>query len=416
MVNVVLLSIDALRADHLPLYGYDRDTAFNLTTFADSASWFGRAYSSSSHTREAVPSLLTGRYPSEAITGDYRLNVPTVAEQLSNHGFATAGFHSNPYLSRAYDYGHGFDRFDDDLYLGEYRLLALAQRAWDKLRNRHYARADEINNRSLEWVDRATEPFFLWNHYMDTHGPYEPPAAYQEHFRSSPVTRRESQQLYHKALSCPGEISEEEHQTLLDLYDGEIRYVDECIGRFLRRLGEQVDDEDLLVIVTSDHGDGFGEHGYYEHPRRLHDELVRIPLIVKGPQFSSGEVSSPVSILDIVPTMYRQLGIPVPNPLPGNPLQEITSDDGELVSRPIISEARGIKHESNLRRYSVRDEGDTIFFEREYGSEVLPDGEGSLIAALRSHLQDHTDAGPLEEEGTVDEIISDRLDALGYKE
>jgi len=139
--NIVLLTADALRADHLGCYGYRRDTSPVLDAFDQESLRFTNAYSASSHTREAVPALLTGEYPDVAIGSDYRLATDTVASTLSEAGFATAGFHSNPFVSRAYGFDRGFDTFDDDLHLGQHKLIALAQRAIDKLRNRHYARA-----------------------------------------------------------------------------------------------------------------------------------------------------------------------------------------------------------------------------------------------------------------------------------
>src|SRR6056297_1726457 len=151
--NVILLSGDALRADHLSCYGYHRETSPVLDELAEESISFTNAYSASSHTREAIPALLTGEYPDVAIGPDYRLATDTVASTLSEEGFATGGFHSNPFVSRAYGFDRGFDEFDDDLHLGQHKLIALAQRALDKFRNRHYARAEEINARSLEWID-----------------------------------------------------------------------------------------------------------------------------------------------------------------------------------------------------------------------------------------------------------------------
>src|SRR6056297_2275707 len=162
--NVILLSGDALRADHLSCYGYHRETSPVLDEFAEESIRFENAYSASSHTREAVPALLTGEYPDVAVDSKYHLASETIASTLSEEGFATAGFHSNPFVSRAYGFDQGFDIFDDDLHLGQHKLLALAQRAYDKLRNRHYARAEEINHRALKWIDSLEDgPFFLWN-------------------------------------------------------------------------------------------------------------------------------------------------------------------------------------------------------------------------------------------------------------
>jgi len=308
--NIVLLTADALRADHLGCYGYRRDTSPVLDAFDQESLRFTNAYSASSHTREAVPALLTGEYPDVAIGSDYRLATDTVASTLSEAGFATAGFHSNPFVSRAYGFDRGFDTFDDDLHLGQHKLIALAQRAIDKLRNRHYARAAEINERSLEWIDSQSddEPFFLWNHYMDTHGPYEPPGEYATLYADRELSGREAQSLYQRAIDDPDSITDDERELLIDLYDAEIRYNDEQIGMFLDELRERGLLEESLVIVSADHGDAFGEHGYYEHPRYLHDEITHVPLFVRVPDGPTDTVETPASTLDIVSTIEGSSG------------------------------------------------------------------------------------------------------------
>ena len=426
--NVVLLTADALRADHLGCYGYHRDTSPVLDAFADESLRYTNAYSASSHTREAVPSLLTGEYPDVAIDSDYRLATDTVASTLSDAGFATAGFHSNPFVSRAYGFDQGFDSFDDDLHLGQHKLIALAQRAIDKLRNRHYARADEINERSLQWVDARAddEPFFLWNHYMDTHGPYEPPGEYATLYADRELSGREAQSLYQRAIDDPESITESERELLIDLYDAEIRYNDEQIGVFLDELRERGLLEDSLVIVSADHGDAFGEHGYYEHPRYLHDEITHVPLFVRLPDRSSETVETPASTLDIVATIEGILGDE-----PAFSLLQPPDED-----RQVFSQARGEDEDSHLRRYALRTREETCFCERDTETGVVEytaSTDPSLRSALEAHVEervrvaagstgangdddaeaDVTGAG--DDESDVDEEIEQRLDALGYK-
>ena len=152
-----------------------------------------------------MPALLTGQYPDEAVDAGYRLTGEPVAARLRQAGFVTGGFHSNPFVSRAYGFDRGFDTFDDDLRFGRNRIVALAQRAFDIARNRNYARADEINERSLRWLDSVADSgsrFFLWNHYMDVHGPYEPPSGYREFIAGYPGDRA-VQRLYKRAIKIP---------------------------------------------------------------------------------------------------------------------------------------------------------------------------------------------------------------------
>ena len=412
--NIVLLTADALRADHLGCYGYGRDTTPVLDEFAEESLRFSNAYSASSHTREAVPALLTGEYPDVAIGADYRLATETVASTLSEAGYATAGFHSNPFVSRAYGFDRGFDTFDDDLHLGQHKIIALAQRAIDKLRNRHYARADEINERSLEWIDSRSgeEPFFLWNHYMDTHGPYEPPGEYATLYADRELSGREAQSLYQRAIDDPDSITDDERELLIDLYDAEIRYNDDHLGAFLDELRERDLLENSIVIVSADHGDAFGEHGYYEHPRYLHEEITHVPLFVRPPGGATDTVETPVSTLDIVSTIEGIVGRE-------SEFSLLAPGDGD---RRVFSQARGEDDHSGLRRYAVRTQGGACFCERDTETGAVEFTE-STDPSLRSELEAHVDERVRVENGEepaadddVDADIERRLSALGYKE
>ncbi|WP_273837542.1 sulfatase [Halococcus sp. PRR34] len=356
--NVILLSVDALRADHLSSHGYERETSPEIDALAARGTQFMNAFSASSHTREAVPSLLTGRRPSVFAEGGYRLVTESLASRLSKQDFSTAAFHSNPYVSRAYGYGDAFDTFDDDLLYGRNRFAALAQRVLDKFvfnRGAYHARADEINERSLEWLDSraATEPFFLWNHYMDVHGPYNPPEEYSVYTEQS-LSNNEAQRLYQKSIDEPDEITAHERELLIDLYDGEIRYLDAQISAFVEALADRELLSESLVIITADHGDGFGEHGYYAHPRYVYNDLLAVPIVLLGNSVSAGRVETAVSTLDIVPTALEALGVDVDDKLPGQSLLSTVADDGEM-QRSVISSAQGEDEASNVRRFAIQD-------------------------------------------------------------
>ncbi|ESP90008.1 arylsulfatase A family protein [Candidatus Halobonum tyrrellensis G22] len=413
---MILLSADALRADHLSCYGYHRDTSPVLDEFAEESVRFTNAYSASSHTREAVPALLTGEFPDVAVGADYRLATETVASTFAEAGYATGGFHSNPYVSRAYGFDRGFDEFDDDLHLGRHKLVALAQRALDKLRNRHYARAAEINDRALSWLDSlGDEPFFLWNHYMDTHGPYEPPGEYATLYRESEVSDRDAQSLYRRAIREPESITPDERDLLVNLYDAEIRYNDEKIGEFLDALRERGLLERSLVVVTADHGDAFGEHGYYEHPRYLHDETTHVPLFVRPPGGADGEtVSTPASTLDVAATFEQLLGRDV-----GAGRASLL--DRNETDRTVFLQARGEDDHADVRRYAAKTREGSCYCERDRESGAVEFGDSGRD--LRSDLEAHVDrrvraengeGGPEGEAET--EEIERRLSALGYKE
>ncbi|WP_266081658.1 sulfatase [Haladaptatus caseinilyticus] len=419
--NVILLSMDALRADHLSCYGYERNTSPNLDKLANQGILFKNAYSASSHTREAVPAILTGRYPDEAINSNYHRARDTVATHLKQEGYTTAGFHSNPFVSRAYGFNDGFDMFDDDLHLGKHKLIALAQRALDKLRNRHYARADEINERSLDWIDSldSDQPFFLWNHYMDPHGPYEPFDKYRALYHDEPVSDRRAQKLYKRAINFPESISNSERKLLIDLYDAEIRYTDKQVKEFIDILNNRGLLNDTLLVITADHGDAFGERGYYEHPRYVHEELTRVPMIVIDPDCGAKTVETPVNTIDVVPTLLDAAETNAD--LPGRSLLEFASEPS--VNRTIFMQARGEKENSHLRRFAARNE-DAIGYAtynleaEEIVAEEVDDEE--LSCKLEAYIQERVAEGETQaadsDRDEADEEIERRLAALGYKE
>lgn len=421
--NVILLTIDALRADHLSSHGYERETTPNLDRLAEDGWNFERAYSASSHTREAIPSLLTGRDPIEAVDERYTLDAESIATHCSDAGFRTGAFHSNPYVSRAYGFDEDFDRFDDDLYFGESRVVALLQRAFDKLRDRHYASAETINERALEWVDSRDELMFLWNHYMDPHGPYDPPKGHRDPFGDGRDASRDAKKLYRRAaVTDPESITDDERRELVDQYDAEIRYVDACIGDFLDALRERGVLRDSLVVVTADHGDAFGEHGRYGHPRYPTDELVHVPMIVSGPETTATSIDAPVSTLDVVPTVLDFAGVDY-GELPGTSLFDVAADPDRFADRRVFSNARGENENSNLRRFGVRSAEERYLAERNRDTGEIRRTDGDvpdpeLEGALRDYVADLSAderAAVGRDEGTDDEIDR-RLEALGYKE
>jgi arylsulfatase len=436
--NVVLISIDACRADHLSFLGYDRDTTPNLGDLSTRGMTFTNAFSASSHTPEAVPALLSGLHPDDAVNADGSRGGPTVASHLTE-SHDCAGFHSNPFVSRAYGFDKDFDHFDDDLRFGRNRLLALAERALDKFvfnKGSYHARAEEINSRALSWLDSRPSdgPFFLWNHYMDVHGPYHPPEGY-DRYTDEQVSSSDAQALYEKLTDWSAEVSESEGERAKDLYDGEIRYLDDQLNRFLEALERRDLLSDTLLIVTADHGEAFGEHGYYAHPKRVHDELLHVPLVVVGPSTESKTVQTPVSTLDIVPTILEALGNDWDS-LAGVTLEDRMLDGAER--EYVYSSAREETEDGIVCRYAARsrnwkatlskDESENEILNesvrrsedgaREPMDSVSDDSLPEEAEALQETLRDHVDARRLstgQGERETNQEIEERLEALGYK-
>lgn len=421
-MNVILLTIDALRSDHMSCYGYERETTPEIDAFAAENLRARNCCSASSHTREAVAPILTGQYPDECVSNHYTFTGETIATQLKEYGYRTAAFHSNPYISRAYGYDVGFDEFDDDIHLSGNRILTLLQRLWDKFRNHHYARASKINDRSLRWLDEQDKrPVFLWNHYMDVHGPYEPLKGY-DHWDSGLARGREAQRQYRRALKQGSDVGGEERQALEDAYDGEIRYIDEKIGEFLESLSERGFLANSLIIITADHGDGFGEHGYFGHPRQLHDELVRVPLIVKTPDGTEAEVQVPASTLDVVPTVLAAID-EEDTTLPGTPIQELATRSPADEERTVFSAVSTEGDENEVWRFAARSGDGSAFAEVERGQTdgTVERSAGAAVSEdLREFLQERLsalegDSGRSKEQSPDTDAVENRLEALGYK-
>lgn len=420
--NVILLTIDALRADHCSWHGYKRDITPNLGEFASDNICFLNAQSVSSHTREAIPGFLTGRYPDECVDPGYTLASETIASRLSEYGYQTAGIHSNPYASRAYGFDPDFDYFDDDLRLGQHKILALAQRAFDRLRNRHYASAEQINTRVIEWIETTNEPFFLWAHYMDPHGPYCPSKEYQQRYRSCTVSTKRAQRMYYRAaVKDSNSITADERQEMLDLYDAEIEKTDTAVSRLLKQLNTASVLTDSLIIISSDHGDGFGEHGYYGHPRQLHDCLLHVPLVISTPAGDQQSIESPVSTLDIAPTILDAAHVPYRN-LPGKSLLQVSRDATTFDNRIVYAQVRGMKSESGIRRFRATSSTDSCFVEREIetGNVVSNNGaDSALCEKLYKHSADRLGKETVSGVGESDsesKEVERRLRALGYRE
>jgi len=443
--NIILLSIDALRADHCSFNGYGRDTTPFLDKLAKEHIAFEAAISASSHTREAVPALLSGRYPDVFAANGYSYVPDTVADRLSEAGYRTGAFHSNPYVSRAYGFDSGFDIFDDDLLLGKHRIVALLQRALDKFvfnRGNYHVRAEELNQRSLNWLaslDRD-DSFFLWNHYMDPHGPYNPPQEYS--YSDKIVSDSNAQKLYQKCVNSPSDITPAERELLMDCYDGEIRYLDEQLEVLFNKLIDRNLLEDTLIIITADHGDAFGEHGYYAHPRQLHDSLIRVPLIILPPDGEATKTASTtVSTLDVVPTIHLYADVHTESEsLPGLPLVGDDQVKGQSQDRIIYAMVTGQGEQSHIRRFAARSLNKKVVMERDTSTgevksvktftyrknikQNLSEDDSTVetskleqelksFSDMRLNAVDDTEVQEVTEEESNE--INDRLEALGYK-
>lgn len=312
--NVILITVDTLRADHLGSYGYPLSTTPRLDRFAREAATFTNCISTASSTVPAVASLMTSQYPSRhsaGITNGKRAMLPdepTLARVLSENGYLTAAFVSNYVLSRQLRLYGGFDVYDDTLISSEL------------MRDIPERKAGVTNEYVMNWL--STVPagnFFLWVHYQDPHGPYTSPELYSKRFSeaaypSGPDTLPVVGNFDSGGIPEYQHVSDSTSPSDYRLrYDAEIAYVDECIGELLACIKQMGLWKRSIVVVSADHGEAMGEHGYYFcHGQNLAEELIHVPLIVHIPWAERpARIDELVSIIDIAPTIIAATGLNV---------------------------------------------------------------------------------------------------------
>ncbi len=294
--NVLLLVVDALRADHVSSYGYRRPTTPRLDRLAAEGALFERAHAASSWTLPSHASIMTGRLPHEHRAGDsFRPflggQFPTLAGALRESGYATGGFVSNTFWAgRQVGMNRGFTRFEDVALTMRDALTrpVLGRKvAWELSpalggSEPWSNRADVMNRHLTDWIDGlGGRPFFAFVNYMDVHGPYLAPPPFSTRFTTASAPAPNTR-LAPTNDDQAAEMSRQLHESI-DGYDGSLVYLDQAIGQLLDQLEQRGLSSNTLVIVTSDHGESFGEHGFVNHGHSLYLDQTRVPLIVRLP-------------------------------------------------------------------------------------------------------------------------------------
>jgi choline-sulfatase len=297
--NLVVVMVDTLRSDHLPSYGYGRDTAPTLTRLANEGVQL-QGYAVTSWTKPSVASLLTGLHPQrhQAISRSDRLppEAPYLPELLSREGVRTAAYIGNLNVGRKWGFDRGIQVYDQ----------------WNGARKVDGTR---VTTRALQVARGLQPPYFLYVHYVDPHDPYRPVRPWGAEGRPA--------QGYTQPRRLEGRAeppTPEELQQLRDQYDGEILEVDREIERLLRELRNRGLLERTLVVVTADHGEEFGEHGGLTHGHTLYEEVLQVPFLLWSEEGLPRRRSEEVFYqLDFAPTMLEALGHPVPDGMDGLP-------------------------------------------------------------------------------------------------
>ena len=306
---VVVISIDTLRRDHVSVYGYSRRTTPGLEALARDALVFDDAVSTSSWTLPAHASLLTSTYPSVHGAVDMKRGLspewPNLAAILRDNGFFTQAFVTHTYLSRDYGFGEGFDSHH---YMPE-------------------TRAEEVTNRGISFLRaRGDLDFFLFLHYYDPHWHYDPPSPYDKKF--DPTYTGATSGIWWEFKELEEDIEPRDLHHIEALYDGEIAYTDHHVERLLQEMKRLNVFDKTLVVVTSDHGEEFLDHGEWEHQKTLYEEQLRVPLLVKLPENRrAGErVKRQVSLVDVAPTVIEVLELPPEGSFQGTSLLSVFNE------------------------------------------------------------------------------------------
>jgi len=305
--NVVIVVIDTLRVDHVSHFGYERDTAAGLDRLAGQSTRFSACYAPTSWTTPSTATIFTGmspiRHGARAKGDKLSDEVVTFAELLGAHGWNTVGYSFNHNVSAKNGFDQGFDLFD--CFLGGAN---------------DYPDISEMVERTSTWLEsRPQEPFLLYLHPMNVHGPYKFPKAHRSTLLGHPPGR---EFRYHgevmKAVVTGKDLSRRDDATstylrsLRDKYDTAIRYTTDQLGQLFSLLEEKGLWENSLVIVTADHGEELFDHGGFSHGYSLFEEVLRVPLYIKLPSQQEGRSSDArVSIMDIVPTLADLLKLEV---------------------------------------------------------------------------------------------------------
>ncbi len=333
---VILVVIDTLRKDHLSFHGYDKETSPGIDGLAEESVVFERCIAPSSWTKPSTASLLSGLDPlrhtahrNRSIAKEARL----LSEILQDAGYATAAFSGNPYVSAKFHLDQGFDTF----YEGG------GQNPKD------YPDITVLLNEARAWLaEPPPEPFFLYLHVMNVHGPYRAPPEYRERFRNSAAGEGKlpfQGKLWWSVMG-PGrtdspEPSPGQRADLLARYDGAIAYSDEKLVQFLEELRSDGRLDRCLLIITSDHGEELLDHGGLGHRRTLYSEAIDVPLIVRNGGHCPGRrVETPVGLIDVAATILDLAGV-APGGMPfgdGVSLGPLVRGDGEIArSTPLLS-------------------------------------------------------------------------------
>ncbi len=419
--NIVLITVDTLRADHLSCYGYQRKTSPNIDKIAKSGILFTHTLATAPWTSPSMASIMTSLYPishgvcNKVVKSDkgYRQDVLndkliTIADILKKNGYTTFAAVANVHMRKELGFGQGFDHYYCE----------------------GFNNASNINDVLFSWNDKIRESgkYFLWAHYFDPHDPYSARIPWINDYAEGlepGVTGLSKMMMTELRKNIPGFREEKDiYEYLLALYDSEISYTDYYIGKLIDSLDL---DNNSLIIITSDHGEEFFEHGSLGHEQTLYNELLHVPLIIKLPaafsELHEKTTAEPSSIIDIMPTILGMLDIKPPDVIEGKNLfekkGETRGEKGDYIfSERVVSKA--VIHQNRKYIYHYCTQKEQLF-------DILNDpGELNNIVNLETAnakklknqlltwVSRSLEVSPIQKIVHFDENTEKQLRALGY--
>jgi arylsulfatase A-like enzyme/Tfp pilus assembly protein PilF len=399
-LNVVLITIDTLRADHVGCYGYKQIKTPNIDGLAAEGARFGRAFAVVPVTLPSHSSILTGTYPMLSGMHDFSGNKlsplqPTLASVLQQSGYQTGAVVASAVLDSRFGLNHGFD-----FYYDHFDFNRLDEANLDEMERPGNVVADV----ALDWLAKTSQKkFFLWMHLYDPHFPYNPPEPYRHEYASQP-------------------------------YDGEIAFADEQVGRILRFLKEKEIYQNTIIVLCGDHGESLGEHGEKTHGFFIYNSTMHVPLLIRLPDnVPSRTIDNAVSLVDLMPTILEAVGVGIPSQVQGHSLisnlrGDVSGDHNErertLYGETFLprihfnwSELRGSEngkyHFIDAPRPELYDvakdprELHNLFNDKKAVAEEM---RAKLVGLIR----DYSAGKEMAEKTGLDPALMERLKALGY--
>jgi len=356
--NVVLITVDTLRADRLGAYGHRSDTTPALDRLAAGGVRFADVTAQWPQTWPCIASMMTSTYPST--TGvrysprrPLALKHRTLAEILSAAGYQTGAVVANATIGKRLGFDQGFDTFVESWAAGSGQSAARRLEK-DPGRIKELTNATTVTDQGLRVLKSfdSRRPFFVWLHYIDPHGPYVPPPVYAEMFANSYAP----EPVDHRLLPAYQQQKAGNASVISDLafykaqYDREVRYFDDQVARVLAVLAADSNNERTLIVITADHGEGLGEHRYYlEHGAVPYQPTAQVPLLMSmaGTLPAGRVVAEPVGLIDLAPTILDTIGIAPPPDMEGRSLLRLVRGEPDTAPTHVFMES-GRKHLSQV--------------------------------------------------------------------